>query len=416
MGRIGVQTWGTQGDVQPFLALAAALGRRGHEVELVMATAADAHYEAPQGVTITRVEGGVTRAQMAALVQEVAAIKAPLAQAKAMMTLAFEPYIEALSSHARRLAQGSSLIVRHHFLFMAQAEAMRAQVPEVSVFLTPDLIPTRAYAPTGMPSFGPLQGLAWWMMAKGAGQVFMPPAASYRAAHKLPPPRHLMRDVWSSADANIIAVSPTLCPRPEDWARRYHMTGFLNGPMNVQGELDPELEAFINAQPQSPPLYATFGSMAPSDQEGLDVMVALFLEAAKRLGRRVIIEAPLTREVPAYAQLVRQSPHARVFPRCAAVIHHGGAGTTQTALKAGKPSVIVPHMADQFFWGAQLERLGAGVATKARHKLSVDGLVVALGRVLDDAQIEARVAELGGALGAEDGVGQAVEVIERALG
>lgn len=229
MGRIGVQTWGTQGDVQPFLALAGALGERGHEVELVMATASDARYEAPLGVTITRVEGSVTRAQMAALVQEVAAIKAPLAQARAMMTLAFEPYLEALASHARRLATSSELIVRHHFLFMAQAEAMKRQIPEVSVFLTPDLIPTRAYAPTGMPSLGPLQGLAWWMMAKGAGQVFMPPAVRYREALKLSAPRNLMRDVWSSGDANIIAVSPTLCPRPEDWAARYHTTGFCMG-------------------------------------------------------------------------------------------------------------------------------------------------------------------------------------------
>lgn len=100
-----------------------------------------------------------------------------------------------------------------------------------------------------------------------------------------------------------------------------------------------------------------------------------------------------------------------MFPRCAAVVHHGGAGTTQTAIRAGVPSVIVPHLADQFFWASQIEELGVGVAGQARTKITPAKLGAALARTDSDAMRE-RVQALAVALAAEDGTKQAADVIE----
>ena len=172
MARIGIQTWGSRGDVEPFLALARGLADAGHAVEVSMATASDVHYAASEGVTLTRADGEVTQAEMATMVREVSQIASPLEQGRAMMRRGFDPYYDELMSAAKTLAGRCDVVVRHHFLSMAQAAARAEGVPEVSVFLTPDLLPTREHPPTGMPSFGPLQGLAWWMMAKGAGGVF----------------------------------------------------------------------------------------------------------------------------------------------------------------------------------------------------------------------------------------------------
>lgn len=418
MAKIGVQTWGTQGDVQPFLALANALGARGHEVELSMATASDARYEAAPGVTLTRPQGESTRAQMTALVHEIAQIKSPLKQAKAMMAQAFEPYVASLAQASQAQAAGSALIVRHHFLFMAQAAAYKHNIPEISVFLTPDLLPTKHRPPTGMPSLGPLQALAWRMMEAAVGPVFLPPAQRHAQAMGLPIPKKLLQEVWSSRTANLIAASPALCPAPADWPEIHKMVGFIHGPLNTQATVEPGLEAFLAAG--APPIYATFGSMTPMDEEGLAATTQLFIEAAKRAGQRIIVEAP--GQQPALAQadeqvyFVQQSPHARIFPRCAAVIHHGGAGTTQTTLRAGKPAIIVPHMADQFFWAAQLQRLGCARSPAPRQKLSALRLAEAITQTVGDQDMTARCAQLRAQLDQEDGLTRAVQVIEQALG
>ncbi|MBN2470549.1 MAG: glycosyltransferase, partial [Anaerolineae bacterium] len=96
----------------------------------------------------------------------------------------------------------------------------------------------------------------------------------------------------------------------------------------------------------------------------------------------------------------------------AAVVHHGGAGTTAAGLRAGRPTVVVPFMIDQPFWGARVEALGAGSAPIPQKQLTVEKLAAALRQVTTDAGIQARAAALGEQLRAEDGVGRARAIIE----
>jgi len=232
-----MQTWGSEGDVQPFLALARGAAEAGHEVVLSIASARDAEYEAGhERLTIERLSGEVPQLEGAALIERVVATASPLKQFELVLEEAFAPHVDALDAAARSLAGRCDVLVRHHFLFMARAAAEAEGIPELSVFLTPDLLPTRQHPPTGMPSLGPLQGLGWWMMRKGVGGVLLPHARRFAQQRGHVAPRDVLRDLWCSHHGNLVGVSPALFPRPDDWPETHHLTGFWRGPMSSHGE------------------------------------------------------------------------------------------------------------------------------------------------------------------------------------
>jgi len=414
MAHVGLQTWGSEGDVQPFLALARGLADAGHDVRLVMTTQSDKHYDPLPGVRLERVGADVSGAEGAALLDRVMALESPLKQARLVLEEALLPQASALADEAAALVAWSDVVVRHHFLYMTRDHATRAGVPEISVFLTPDLLPTRAHPPTGMPSLGPFQSLGWWAANKGIGSVFLPPAKRLRAELGLPPAKGMLHDVWPSATANLVAVSPALFPRPHDWSERTHLTGFLRGPVTSGAALAPALEAFLEAG--APPIYASFGSLAPWAEPRLSHTARLLVEAARAVGRRIIVQLPAATDLDGDEDVLRveASPHAQVFPRCAMVVHHGGAGVTQTTVRAGTRAVVVPHMADQVFWAGQVEQLGVGVAAPMRARVTVQSLARALERALD-LDADGPLETVREALEVENGVREAVAVVEGAL-
>ena len=177
----------------------------------------------------------------------------------------------------------------------------------------------------------------------------------------------------------------------------------------------PALAQFLAAG--SPPVFAGFGSMTPHDASGLTRTV---LDSVGHVGARVVLQrgwgglgdGPL----PPWACVIDDVPHAWLFPRMAAIVHHCGAGTTGTALRAGVPSVPVPVFADQPFWGERIRALGVGPRPIMRSALDVGQLTHALRRVLGDAAMQERAARLGALLAAEDGVAAAVAVVDRLAG
>jgi sterol 3beta-glucosyltransferase len=110
---------------------------------------------------------------------------------------------------------------------------------------------------------------------------------------------------------------------------------------------------------------------------------------------------------------LEQAPHDWLFPRTAAVVHHGGAGTTAAGLRAGRPTIVCPFFGDQSFWGRRIHALGAGPAPLPQKRLTVEGLAGAIREVTTDPAIRRNAAMVGERLRQEDGVGRAVEAIER---
>jgi sterol 3beta-glucosyltransferase len=174
----------------------------------------------------------------------------------------------------------------------------------------------------------------------------------------------------------------------------------------------PELRDFLDAGP--PPVYIGFGSMAGRNPERLG---ALVLDALARSGCRGIVATGwgglAQQALPEHVFALREAPHDWLFPRVAAVVHHGGAGTTAAGLRAGKPSVICPFFADQPFWGRQVHRLGAGPEPVAQKRLTSERLAQAITRAVTDPTLLRAAQDIQRELRAERAIEATVTWIER---
>jgi sterol 3beta-glucosyltransferase len=215
-------------------------------------------------------------------------------------------------------------------------------------------------------------------------------------------------------DPHIYGFSPRVIPRPPDWSANHHIAGFW-----FLEDLDyrpsEELVDFLQSGP--PPIYIGFGSMHDRDAAGLTELV---LQALDRAGQRGVLHTGwgalekvgrTDRVFP-----VGSVPHEWLFPRMAAVVHHGGAGTTGAALRAGVPSLVVPFAADQPFWGRRTAELGVGPRPIPRKKLTAERLAEAIRVAVTDPAMRDWSAALGAQIQAEDGVARAVELFEQHLG
>jgi UDP:flavonoid glycosyltransferase YjiC (YdhE family) len=164
------------------------------------------------------------------------------------------------------------------------------------------------------------------------------------------------------------------------------------------------------------PVYIGFGSMRERKPEET---THLLLEAIKRTGKRAILLSGWagigTSSLPDDVFLLKYAPHGWLFPRMAAVVHHGGAGTTAAVLRAGVPSVVVPMMSDQPFWGRRVHELGAGTAPIPRSRLTADNLAAAITEAITNRGMQENAAELGRKISAENGLDQAMSAIREFL-
>jgi UDP:flavonoid glycosyltransferase YjiC (YdhE family) len=145
--------------------------------------------------------------------------------------------------------------------------------------------------------------------------------------------------------------------------------------------------------------------------------VDLVLEALARAKQRAILLSGWgglqPASLPDSVYMVESIPFSWLFPRVAAVVHHGGAGTTSAGLRAGVPSVIVPFFGDQPFWGQRVAALGAGPEPIPRRKLTAERLAQAIQQAVADQTVRQRAADLGSQIQAEDGIACAVEVVQQ---
>jgi UDP:flavonoid glycosyltransferase YjiC (YdhE family) len=144
------------------------------------------------------------------------------------------------------------------------------------------------------------------------------------------------------------------------------------------------------------------------------------LEALAKSGQRGLLltgwGGMKVMRVPDHVFVVNSAPHNWLFSRMAVVVHHGGAGTTAEGLRAGVPTVILPFIVDQSFWGKRVKALGVGPESIPAKKLTADKLANAIRAATTDSKMKERAAGLGQAIRAEDGVGNAVKIVKQYLG
>lgn len=208
---------------------------------------------------------------------------------------------------------------------------------------------------------------------------------------------------------SITLVSPYLLPRPSDWKSHHRMTGFLFHD-DLTWRPAPELLRFIESGPA--PVYVGFGSVHDSDPERT---TGLIVDALQRTNQRAVLYpgwAGLGKgDVPDSVYLLDYAPHSWLFPRMGAIVHHAGAGTTAAALRAGVPSIPVPHAGDQILWGRRLHAGGAGTRPLPKSRLSAQGLADRLVQVSRDPRINQRARTISEEIRAEDSIGMAQAAI-----
>jgi sterol 3beta-glucosyltransferase len=280
------------------------------------------------------------------------------------------------------------------------------------------VLPTRAFPAPGWPLQSNLGGLhnrlSGHIMLRVLWQWYRPFVNKFRERFELPPYNAASFYQILRTHPLLGAYSENVIPRPDDWPENIHISGYWLPDAQMDWEPSSEFARFLDSG--EAPVYVGFGSMAGKDPERL---AALVVKALVKSGQRGVLltgwGGMRALNVPESVFILDSVPHSWLFPRMAAVVHHGGAGTTAEGLRAGVPTVILPFAVDQMFWGKRVKALGVGPEPIPLKKLSADKLANAIRVAVTQAEIKRRAAGLGEAVRAEDGVGNAVEIIRKHL-
>jgi UDP:flavonoid glycosyltransferase YjiC (YdhE family) len=213
----------------------------------------------------------------------------------------------------------------------------------------------------------------------------------------------------------LYGFSPSVIPKAPDWGDDVHVTGYWFLDPAADWTPPAALMAFLQAGP--PPVYVGFGSMSSRKPEETTDLVLQALARSKQRGIMLSGWGGLHKaDLPDTVFMLDSAPFSWLFPRVAAVVHHGGAGTTSAGLRAGVPSVVIPFFGDQPYWGQRVAELGVGPEPVPRRKLTVERLAAAVHQAVTDPSMRRRAADLGSEIQAEDGVARAVAVIQQIEG
>jgi sterol 3beta-glucosyltransferase len=413
--RISILAMGTRGDIQPYAALALGLARRGFRPKIA----------APRNFEAFLRGFGLDYSPIEMDTEEGLKSEEGRAWLAAGNSRAFLRHLTRLMDRDRaafqrgvlQAAEGAEAVIGTAMTLPESISvAEKFRLPFLASLIYPVLPPSRKY-PQFLVSpkdsrFGLANYLthfvfdkAWWPKIRGA-------LNQWRASIGLPPlrssPAHWMRHART---LTLHHYSETLFPRPADWSPGHVLTGPLfvpDGPAPLSGPLLEFLEA------GSPPVFLGFGSMPILDPGAALEMTA---RVTRKLGIRAVVGFGWSDFPPvsthSHVFLTKSADHNQLFPLCQALVHHGGAGTTFTGLRWGKPAAVFSVFADQPFWGERLSRTGAGIHFRFRS-FNEETLFAGLDHVLRPAA-QARAQELGKRLGAESGVDASVTQIEKYL-
>lgn len=411
--RIFLSTMGTRGDIQPFIALGQGLQAAGHEIALCTA----------EGYRPFVEEHGVPYAFMdnefLAMIQSQTG-QAAIESKRGVLEIYRQigPIIRRSLEDEWRAVQAfqPDVMVYHPKMLGSYHIAEKLEIPSWLSLALPFQTPTRAFPNpmfTGVNLGGWFNHFSYRLMDL-AGLMYGGLVNDFRVnTLELAPKSRLARSMVKTNGKPVpvlYAYSQHLVPRPADFPSEVHVTGFWFLEQGSDWRPTPELLAFLEAGP--PPVYVGFGSMSGSAGAERGRIV---VEALQKVGQRGLLASGWggmqTGDLPESIFLIDAAPHDWLFPRVAAVVHHGGSGTTAAGLRAGKPTVICPFIADQPFWGQVVYEQGVGPQPIPQKQLTVEKLATAIQIAVTDRAMQQRATELGAQIRVEDGVACAVDII-----
>ncbi|KJH69575.1 glycosyltransferase [Aliterella atlantica] len=414
--QIVIVAMGSRGDVQPYVALGKGLKAAGHRVRL----ATHENFESlvnSHGLEFYPMKGNVQAfledPDNRKLLESGNFLAINARAAKASQRAAIDWAEGGLVA-----AQGMDLLVAGvGGLFLSVSLAEKLKIPLLQAYIFP-FTPTKAFpALLFPPSLSKLGGAVnrlshhvfrqiMWQGARTSDglsrrQVLdLPTAPFWGDYHSV----HLQRYPI------LYGLSPSVITKPEDW-QNTHVTGYWF--LDEAPEWSPPLALLEFLRGGSPPVFIGFGSMVSRNPEATADIV---LQAIALTGQRAILQSGWSglskSDLPDTVFMVDSIPHSWLFPRVAAVVHHGGAGTTAAGLRAGIPTIVIPFFGDQPFWGQRVAELGVGTAPIPRKQLTAERLAAAIDRAVSDRAMRQRAADLGAKIQAEDGVANAVASVQ----
>ena len=409
---------GSRGDTQPYLALGKALKKAGFDVRV----AAFENYETfvkSHDLEFYPIQGDVSK-----VASSLGSQKAMQADNPLKFLLSFnklKKLIFDLQNDFYEACIGSEAILYHPGAAIGYFAAQQLGIP--SILATPfPMTPTREYPSLifydsirlgkgfNYATHKIFEQVMWfatnspikqfWQKKFGKLPVHFGSPFSKQNTQKLP---------------TIVSCSNYVFERPKDWPEHVHNTGYWF--LETEGDWEPPKDLVDFLQDGKPPVYVGFGSVANTK---LAVQTTnLVLQALKRSGQRGVLATgwngmSRSEQAPEGIFFLESAPHDWLFPQMAAVIHHGGAGTTAAGLRAGIPSIVIPHSNDQFAWGRRIYELGAGTKPIPRKKLTAETLAAAIEHAMaDDIKIAAQ--KLGKNIQSEHGAETAAQIIMNCL-
>jgi len=408
--KVVILSIGSLGDLQPYLALGLQLQKSGHAVRL----AASIQYKSQ-----------VEKLGLEFFPLQIEVMPDPQAKSKRttkppsfiqMINLVVERLVGPVYYQVLAACTSMEAVVYSPFAGIAYFAARELHLPQI-------VAPLQPVSRTG--EFPFLMAPQWSRLGAGYNHL------SYLAAEqaiwllarkavnqRLVKPRGLapipmsgpISQIYKEQIPVIYGFSPQVVPKPKDWPRAHAVTGYWLLDAAKDWQPTKELSDFLEAGP--PPVYIGFGSTTFFDARET---TNLIMDALRQTGRRGLLArgwGGLSEpEVDKDVLMVGSVPHDWLFPRMATIVHHGGAGTTAAALRAGVPAVVVPQFADQAFWARRVFALGAGPRPIPRTQLDANKLAGAIRQATSDYSMRTQAARLGEEIRAERGAERAVDLI-----
>jgi sterol 3beta-glucosyltransferase len=417
--KIGLQTWGSNGDIRPFLALAGGLRASGHEVSLVVTSVDNKDYSSygrELGFAISPVGAlSYDEKTIRHIMDKLSRSRNPLRQIEMIMVYFFNPLLSEMFEASQSLCRANDLIIGHFLHYPAQAAAERAGKPYATVMLSHGGIYSKHSQIFGVPNLGKWMNPYWWKLYHfGMDRIMGSEVNNLRKRAGLPPVKNIADTVLMSKDLNLVAETSAICRKEPDWPDYHHVCGFFDVPNAAEKWTMPEdLKTFLGSGP--PPVFMTVGSMLSLDTSP-DIITETLFQGAVLAGCRAIVQSRWDElpDFPDHPRIykIQKVPHQYIFPSCSAVVHHGGAGTTHSATRHGCPSIVIEHFGDQEFFARELQHLGVAPKVLHRRNITATALARAIRTVLDSPDMKKRAEELSGLMRKENGVKKAVELIE----